>query len=510
MMVASSAVRKLSMARAFRRAYRNARTPDEISRRRSEEYLAQTLGQLKGLPQKVGQLLSMRASAQDEGPLASLSYAGFDPMPWTQVEGILEEEFEGSLAERFACVSHPPLAAASLSQVHAARLHDGREVVIKVQYPDIWKAVWSDLEILGWIGIPFRGFQKRFRLDEYRKLLLQTISQELDYGHELSSLRAFRTQATDLGFLEVPEPVAELCSSHVLTMTRIEGETLRHVASSWGSERRALLARRIAELFIHGLLGDGLLHADPHPGNYRFRDTPEGPTIVLYDFGCVRKLPAEFTRGLGRMLSALRNRSSCPWAETLVEMGFDGVQVRPLGDRLGAVMEALFAPFVHSGAFDVSSWHPSRDVERILGADRWALRTAAPPHFLFVMRGFHGILYYLRELGVAVDLSGVGRGLKTDEKVASSPLSVGEDRRGPRHLCVTVEENGEWKVRLFLPPERVRHLAEDMPSEVLERLRRQRIDIEGIEQRYRGLTELPCETVFDLRDESKAIRVWLE
>src|SRR5215813_3365076 len=261
------------------------------------EKLVQTLGDLKGAAMKLGQAASMDpdlfppevravlARLQNEAP----------PMPFERVAGVVEDELGGSPDELFTEFSREPIAAASLGQVHRARLRDGRDVVVKIQYPGIDRALRSDIDNLGLVVKTMALAHRALDGRQYFHELAEELAHELDYSREGRLAREFARASAALPDIVVPEIIDERTSSRVLTMQHIPGHTLKTFLASHADNAERLRVSGLLIRAIHGaFLVDGTVHADPHPGN--FLVMPDGRLGVL-DFGSVKRFSREFFEG---------------------------------------------------------------------------------------------------------------------------------------------------------------------------------------------------------------------
>ena len=270
--------------------------PNTISRGTAEK-LVETLGDLKGAAMKLGQAASMDpdlfppevravlARLQNEAP----------PMPFERVAAVLEDELGGTPDELFAEFSHEPMAAASLGQVHRARMRDGRDVVVKIQYPGIDQALRSDIDNLGLVVKTMALAHRALDGRQYFRELAEELAHELDYSREGRLAREFARASARLPDIVVPEVVDERTSTRVLTMQHIPGQTLKTFLASQADNAERLRVSGLLIRAIHGaFLVDGTVHADPHPGN--FMVMPDGRLGVL-DFGSVKRFSREFFEG---------------------------------------------------------------------------------------------------------------------------------------------------------------------------------------------------------------------
>jgi hypothetical protein len=205
----------------------------------------------------------------------------------------VEAELGKPPADLFASFSEEPLAAASLGQVHAARMHDGREVVVKVQYPGVDKALESDLAnaavlVRGFALTGSASLDGRPYYDEMRASLLR----ELDYREEAAQAEAYREAASRYPELVVPSVIRERSGQRVICLERLDGQLLLELMESGAGVQERFQVARLLTFAIWGpFYATRLIHADPHPGN--FLVLPDGRLGVL-DFGATKKLSPTF------------------------------------------------------------------------------------------------------------------------------------------------------------------------------------------------------------------------
>lgn len=284
-LIASQARRKLS----------GEDLPHDDLKKAGERILA-TLGELKGAALKLGQALAMDPDALPEearSVVARLLSQAPQRMEFAQVAEVIRAELGRHPDELFASFDREPMAAASLGQVHGATLSDGREVVVKVQYPGVDRALESDLKNA---GVLVRGFAMtgsetldgRPYYDELRASLLR----ELDYRAEAAQAEEYRKAAARYPELVVPEVIGERSAGKVLCLTRLRGEPLLDFIERKPPDGERFQVARLMVFAIWGpFYAERLVHADPHPGN--FLVLPEGHLGVL-DFGATKRLSERF------------------------------------------------------------------------------------------------------------------------------------------------------------------------------------------------------------------------
>jgi predicted unusual protein kinase regulating ubiquinone biosynthesis (AarF/ABC1/UbiB family) len=270
---------------------------------RTAERYAELLGSSKGALMKVGQMLSFASAApavpEEFQPIYRAALTRLrdnaPPMAPELAQAVLERELGSRIESAFAQFDYQPLAAASIGQVHAARLHDGRAVAVKIQYPGVADAIAADLknnELLAtFLGLIF-GLSARkvsFDLRGVAREISIRITEELDYGLEAANQAEFADIYRGHPFIHVPEVIGELCTDRVLTQEFVRGKSWSE-ALTCEQELRDSWAEAIYRFVYGSNLRFCMFNADPHPGNYLFHD--DG-SVSFLDFGCVKRLARE-------------------------------------------------------------------------------------------------------------------------------------------------------------------------------------------------------------------------
>jgi predicted unusual protein kinase regulating ubiquinone biosynthesis (AarF/ABC1/UbiB family) len=272
--------------------------------RRTAEHLFSVLGQLKGGAMKLGQALSVFEAALPEelaGPYrAALTrlQESAPPLPVASVHRVLADQLGADWRSRFRSFDEMPAAAASIGQVHRAVWSDGRPVAVKVQYPGAGDALLADLRQLGRLAGLFKIIQPGLDVKPLVAELRKRIAEELDYELEAAAQRAFAEAYADDEYIHVPPVV--MASPRVLVTEWIQGRPLSELiaAGEDEAEARDAAGERLAILHFSAPGRVGLLHADPHPGNFRM--LPDGRLGVI-DFGAVARLPGGLPEPIGRL-----------------------------------------------------------------------------------------------------------------------------------------------------------------------------------------------------------------
>jgi predicted unusual protein kinase regulating ubiquinone biosynthesis (AarF/ABC1/UbiB family) len=259
--------------------------------------LRQALGRSKGPLMKVAQLLSTipdllpQAYADEFQKLQAHAPA----MGWPFVQRRMRAELGEDWETKFASFTREAAAAASLGQVHRAAAHDGRALACKLQYPEMASAVEADLGQLRTLLGLFKNMDGTIESSEAVIEVGERLREELDYARELKHMRLFAAMLADEPRIATPEPLEELSTKRLLTMTWLDGQGLMHWLDAPPDTRN-----RIAELLFKAWWGPmtqyGVIHGDPHLGNYALTENAE--RLHLLDFGCVRVFPPRFLEGV--------------------------------------------------------------------------------------------------------------------------------------------------------------------------------------------------------------------
>ncbi len=256
---------------------------------------------------KLGQMLSTRPDMVPVEFATALErmQENVAPIPVERVAAIIEKELGASVSKLFASFDPVPLGCASIAQVHRAELHDGRQVAVKVQKPEVAAQLRSDLDVLRSFALAadhLTQVGRRVRLRDWLNEFAKTLMQELDYQAEAENLQRFGQHLKPFKPLWVPQPIWDYCSHRVLTMELAQGvrvdmiPDVRRTEEPMAPLAAALIRGYIDQIFVHGEI-----HADPHPGNLRV--TPDG-RLAIFDLGMVAHMPPRLRERLLKLLFA--------------------------------------------------------------------------------------------------------------------------------------------------------------------------------------------------------------
>jgi predicted unusual protein kinase regulating ubiquinone biosynthesis (AarF/ABC1/UbiB family) len=318
------------MAAALREKSGDAGAVTRFHERTAERY-TELLGHSKGVLMKAGQVLSMvDASSIGNGgfspyqtALARLQ-ADAPPMDPALARELLWADLGRPVDEVFAEFTAEPMAAASIGQVHRAKMHDGRQVAVKIQYPGVADAIRHDLantELLATF-LRFAASASRTAMQpdvrQMTREIAARIAEEIDYRHEAANITAFSELYRDHPFIRIPEVIREASGDRVLTMTYLDGmdwtaaqQADQDLKNTWAEA----IGRFVGGSFRHA----NLFNADPHPGNYRFG--PDG-RVGFVDFGCVKVLPERQRRRFVAMIRAAIDGRKHDMHDLMAELGY--------------------------------------------------------------------------------------------------------------------------------------------------------------------------------------------
>jgi predicted unusual protein kinase regulating ubiquinone biosynthesis (AarF/ABC1/UbiB family) len=282
----------------------------ELAHRRGAGRLLDAAEALGGTLIKAGQFASTRPDLLPLPYVETLSSLQdrLPPQPQTVIEEAIARDLGRPLEEVFSEFDGEPIAAASIAQVHRARLRGGREVAVKVQYPGVAALLEADLDALESIFAALARLEPEIRLEPVADYLRWTLPLELDFRREAGAIEELRDALSDRDDVVVPKVVSRLTTERLIVMELIEGIKI--------TDREALVSvgiepSRVAELlndaFADQLFRRGVLHADPHPGNLLVQPGSDGPRLVLLDHGLTLALDPPFVATLDEMVSAMRD-----------------------------------------------------------------------------------------------------------------------------------------------------------------------------------------------------------
>ena len=370
---------------------------------RTAEQLFTVLGELKGGAMKLGQALSVFEAALPEESAAPYREAltklqeAAPPMPVATVRRMLDEQFGRRWPERFREFDETPAAAASIGQVHHAVWSDGREVAVKLQYPGAGEALMADFRQLSRLAWLFARMSPGLEVKPLLAELKERVLEEIDYSLEADAQRAFAAAYADDPDIAIPRVVAS--APKAIVTEWLDGTPLSRIIAEGTVEQRDRAGTLLALLHYSAPARAGLLHADPHPGNFRI--CPDGRLGVV-DFGAVARLPEGSPAPLGRLTRYALDGDGPAVMREMREQGFirSGIDItaEQVMDYLSPIIEPLRTP-----TFTFTREWMRRQASRLADPRREEAQVGRmfnlPPSYLLIHRVTLGSIGVLCQLG---------------------------------------------------------------------------------------------------------------
>ena len=315
----------------------------ELDRGRHAAELRRALGGLKGPLMKVAQILSTIPEALPQEYVQELSQLQADApaMGWSFVKRRMTAELGPGWQARFKSFTRQAAAAASLGQVHKAEGLDGRTLAAKLQYPDMRSAVEADLRQLKLVFAIYGRYDASIDTSQIHAEIGDRLREELDYEREASHMRLYDRMLAKEAGVHVPEVIPELSTDRLLTMTWLQGRRL-HDYWQAPQEDRNQIARHLFRAWYVPFYDYGVIHGDPHLGNYSVRDDL---TINLLDYGCIRTFQPKFVAGVIDLYRAIETDDRALAVHAYETWGFSGLKPEVI-DTLNLWAEFVYAPLL--------------------------------------------------------------------------------------------------------------------------------------------------------------------
>jgi predicted unusual protein kinase regulating ubiquinone biosynthesis (AarF/ABC1/UbiB family) len=375
-----------------------------LDRGRHASDLRAALGGLKGPLMKVAQILSTIPEALPREYASELTQlqANAPAMGWPFVKRRMSAELGPDWQRRFAAFESEAAHAASLGQVHRATDREGRVLACKLQYPDMASAVAADLRQLKLIFAIHRRYDKAIDTSDIHAEIAERLREELDYAREARHMKLYGAMLAGEPRIRVPEPASALSTGRLLSMTWLEGAPLLDFTEA-SLETRNQLSETLFRAWYVPFYRYGVIHADPHLGNYTVGQRDEGGGINLLDFGCVRLFKAKFVRGVIDLYHALERNDRDLAVHAYETWGFTGLSTAVI-DTLNLWAEFVYAPLLEDRArriqeFDSGTIYGANVVEKVHRGLREHGGVKPPREFVFMDRaaiGLGGVFLHLK------------------------------------------------------------------------------------------------------------------
>jgi predicted unusual protein kinase regulating ubiquinone biosynthesis (AarF/ABC1/UbiB family) len=380
----------------------------DLDRVKNAGELAAALGGLKGPIMKVAQLMATIPDAlppEYTTELAKLQSQA-PPMGWAFVKRRMNAELGADWQRKFASFEHHPAAAASLGQVHRARSLDGVELACKLQYADMQSAVEADLQQLQWLFAIHRRMDPAIDTTEIAKEIGARIREELDYRREAKHVTLYRAMLAGVDAIRVPRPWPQLSTGRLLTLDWLDGSRLlTHKDDELAVRNRLATAMFTAWWFPFSRFG--VIHGDPHLGNYTVFNAANGKGqpfgINLLDYGCIRIFPPSFVGGVVDLYNGLLRGDDDLVVHAYETWGFKRLS-RDLIDVLNIWARFIYGPLLDDRVRTIADGvkpaeYGRREAFRVHQALKQKGPVTVPREFVFMDRaaiGLGGVFLHLR------------------------------------------------------------------------------------------------------------------
>jgi predicted unusual protein kinase regulating ubiquinone biosynthesis (AarF/ABC1/UbiB family) len=374
--------------------------------RKSGERIAETLGELKGAAMKIGQMASIGSDILPKELSDALTKLQKEapPMPFEVIAEQIERELGSPPELLFSAFDETPFASASIGQVHRATTDDGRDVVVKVQYPGVDSSVDSDLAHLK-LALRASGLVNKVHRQGLTRVfdeLRERLHEELDYTLEADNVRQFRAFHADQPYIVVPDVVGERSAKRVLTLTYEWGDAIVELdAKGYDQVTRDKLGTHLFQMVASQIFVHRAVQADPNPANFACR--PDG-TIVLYDFGCVQRISDEVMDPYTRLVQASWVEDYEAAERCLVELGVRNEGGPPVETAFYKGWRDLFLePFATETPYPFADAHLQQRAMKLMPDAIRRAQSFQPPHKLvFIDRALGGTYGNVRAIGARV------------------------------------------------------------------------------------------------------------
>ena len=392
----------------------------ELDRDRHAAELTRALGGLKGPLMKVAQLLATIPDALPAEYAAEMAQLQSDApsMGWPFVQRRMASELGPDWRSRFEEFDRDAAHAASLGQVHRAIAMGGCELACKLQYPNMASTVEADLRQLRLAFSIYESYDKAISTKQIHAEISERLREELDYERESRHMRLYAAMLAKEAGVHIPQPLPGLSTERLLTMTWLDGHPLTRFGES-DLEFRNSLAHNMFRAWYVPFYEYGVIHGDPHLGNYSAR--PDG-SINLLDFGCIRIFPPSFVSGVIDLYHALRTGNRDLAVHAYETWGFEGLSGEMI-DTLNIWAEFVYSPLMEDKVQRIqeseSGLYGAKIASRLHGELRRLGGVAPPREFVLMDRAAIGLGSVFLRLKAEVNWYDLFHGLigDFDEKV---------------------------------------------------------------------------------------------
>ena len=394
-----------SMRRYFVRRVRRVLTRKSKREQLDREYheatakaALDTMGNMKGALMKLGQIMSFMDDMMPEAYKQQLSklQSQAPPMDYDVVVRVFREETGKDPEQVFAEFDEKSIAAASIGQVHRALTRKGEQVVVKIQYPGVDRAIAGDIKNTGMLMMLAGAVTPTMDAGPIVRELQERLLEELDYENEAKNQQLFRDLYADHPTIVIPRVYPELSTRRVLTSEYIEGRGFYEFVDSANDEQRRQAVRTLRDFVFDSLYFHNVFNGDPHPGNYLFM--PDG-RVAFLDFGCVKRFEAKFIADFKQLIRCYLEDDREAVYRQCIAMNFIKEKHSHKVDRdwLFEFSEPYYRPLLIDGPFEFTPEYCRETITQMFGDNLRKLNM--PPEYVMLNRITFGLNSLMAKLG---------------------------------------------------------------------------------------------------------------
>jgi len=493
---------------------KSAKTEEE--QRIAAKYLNNLISNEKGVFLKIGQILGSKESSLEE--FKTLTESSNSPWKLRDMIPFIEETYNCKISDIFLSLEESQKSA-SLGQVHRGFLKNGKQIALKIQYPDIKKKINSQLSLLNLLPVASKiGPLKRWGIpiSDYKSIIKKTIDEELSYLNEVKNQIRYAKNHMNNPKIITSEIVFAYSRESIYIQSWEEGLHINEVMSSWSDASKREIGILFLECYFVDLFVHGFIQGDTHDGNFLFRKNQAGcPEIILLDFGNCVEIPETYRLALLRLIYATLKGEDIDLLGAMSLIGFDVEKLKHIQDCLPVLMKTLFEPLLADYAYDLKEWNLERKIQDILGEYKWWFRSAGPTLFFQIIKSLSGVINILQKLDAKIQWKKyfqkntvhlIYQIQKT--RIPSIGFGLPSFKSMAKHLNVMVFEGKINTVNLNLPSSVLIDLENLIDPDIQKKLQERNIDIFEIKKealRNGGMVQ----TLFELDEGNKLFKVSL-
>lgn len=364
---------------------------------KASKEIIQTMGELKGAMMKLGQMISISEDMFLPKEISDLFrdlQKNSPSMPSEEVHRMILENFKKTPEELFLEFDIKPIAAASIGQVHRARLHSGEQVAVKIQYPKIVNAIKYDFQNLHKIDkLVHLLYPNKPNIDNMIAELKTSLLEECNYLHEMEQLQYFKAQYKDkFPMIVIPATYPDFCSEQILTMEWVEGDSFEE-SLHYTDEQKNFLGTSLYENYLYSLFELNRLHTDPQNGNYLFKPDK----IIMLDFGSTREFDHDFIVDYAGLLMSLEEDRLDIYSTIAKKLDmFKPDDEDEMLARHYKLIKDLYQPYTVSGTHAINDINPFQLFKDFVKDINFKGRKSPRQEFLMLDRSTFGLFAKLK------------------------------------------------------------------------------------------------------------------